>query len=191
MIMKKIILIGAAVLLIGGLTARADNMSTTESTNVDLHLLDSNSDSLYRNYELDLNVFGVIRQTEVTGAIFDHHSYPGHPSGGLGAALDFFFCKYIGIEAEGFSVTTHNSWVNNAGGNMILRLPIGNSGFAPYVFGGGGHQFFPGPSTYYGGGIGLEYRFTKCIGIFGDGRYAQVDDGPNFILGRVGLNFSF
>jgi hypothetical protein len=99
--------------------------------------------------------------------------------------------------------------------NGLARYPIGNSGFAPYVFAGIG-GFVPGEGSdffdtvangvsrkirnsnrddillegHWGGG--LEYRFNRHIGIFTDGRYEVVDKSRNnFGLIRTGIRFAF
>ena len=99
--------------------------------------------------------------------------------------------KNVGIEAEGFSESTHHSFVNDVGGNLMLRFPIGRTGLAPYVFGGGGHEFEPTDATYGDGGAGVEFRFCPHFGIFGDGRFVATDTKSNFGMGRLGLKFSF
>ena len=102
-------------------------------------------------------------------------------------------------------------------GNVILRYPLDLKfpGFhlAPYAFGGVGGIFnenntFTRVATFGNqnrlnrrdtndevlgdAGVGLEYRFTPHIGLFGDARYNFVD-GPknNFLLTRFGVRFAF
>jgi hypothetical protein len=74
-----------------------------------------------------------------------------------------------------------------------LRLPLGNSGLAPYIFGGGGRAINPIWQWVYGGGVGLEYRFTRGLGIFTDARFLWGHEGTAYnTLGfRAGLRFTF
>ena len=116
--------------------------TTTQHTNIILNMIDPNSDQLYRNYEVDVEGFGM---GTVNARGFDdfgnyHHR---HFQAGLGAGVEAFFNRYVGIEAEGFSESTHHDFVNNVDGNLVLRLPIGETGLAPYIFGGGGYQWEP------------------------------------------------
>jgi hypothetical protein len=41
-------------------------------------------------------------------------------------------------------------------------------------------------------GLGVEYRFTRNIGVFADGRFTFVENGENdYGLVRTGLRFAF
>ena len=81
--------------------------------------------------------------------------------------------------------------MDNASLSLIGRLPLGRSGFAPYIYGGGGHQFDPIELNYLHAGGGLEYRFTRRLGLFVDARYVFTDETPNYGQGRVGLRIGF
>jgi hypothetical protein len=167
-------------------------MRPNTTTNTAHFWSDSNPGDLYQAHDLTLEAFGLGTVNEHT---LDHLSGDrllrhGHLGAGLG--LEYFLCRYLGIEAEGFSETTHNTFVNDAGGNVVFRLPIGETGFAPYAFGGGGHEFYPvGNENYADGGAGLEFRFTHCIGIFTDARWVVTEHTGTYGLGRLGLRFTF
>jgi len=188
--MKTKIILAAAVLFYGaGAMLQAQDMTTTNNSH---WWNNSSSTDLYQAYDVSLEAFGM-------GTINEHTLY--HLSGsriqrtghlGAGAGLEFFFNRYIGIEAEGFSETTHNTFVNDAGGNLVFRWPIGDTGLAPYAFGGGGHEFYPVSDDNYGdGGLGLEYRFTRCIGVFADARFVATEHTGTYALGRLGVKFTF
>ncbi len=109
--------------------------------------------------------------------------------GGLG--LNFFFAKYFGIGYEA-------AWYSNNGtaehlplaGNFFLRYPICSINLAPYIMVGGGAGW-DGTCIGYGNvGGGLEYRVTKNIGLFVDGRYFYGGSGNVGNL-RSGLRFAF
>ena len=101
--------------------------------------------------------------------------------------------------------------------NLILRFPIGDSGFAPYLYGGAGFTFNaddldsddfedardrveddddPSDSDdvvfLAHAGAGIEYRFTAHTSLFTDARYtwSERDDG-DFGVARLGVRFSF
>lgn len=118
----------------------------------------------------------------------DHSWRHGDFGGGVG--LNYFFLRYLGIGADTYFQEKGEFW-SNVSGSLIARLPIGNSGFAPYIFGGGGRRFDPLDEWIYGGGIGLEYRFTRHIGLFIDSRYVWADKDTDYTLSRAGLRFAF
>ena len=180
----------AAVLLCGAATVlQAQDMSITNSNST---WRDSNPSDLYQAYDTSLDLFGIGTVNEHTLNHLSGSRILRHGHLGAGAGLEFFFNRYIGIEGEGFSETTHNTFVNDAGGNLVFRLPIGNTGLAPYAFGGGGHEFYPvSNNNYFDGGAGVEFRFTRCIGIFGDARYVGTEHTGGYGLGRLGLSFNF
>ena len=145
----------------------------------------------YRAHELSLDVFGSgsIGQTTIdnlTGTRVRHDIRLG-----AGAGLNYFLTRNIGLAAEGYSENPHHSFVNSASGSLILRLPLGQSGFAPYALAGAGHQFEPTDRWFVQLGAGLEFRFSPKIGIFTDARYVMAEGGRNYGLGRAGLRFSF
>ena len=102
-------------------------------------------------------------------------------------------------------------------GNVILRYPLDDRfpGFhlAPYIFGGVGGVFnsnnaFARVATFGharalnrrntddevlgDGGTGLEYQFTRHIGLFSDFRYNFVNESKNNVMTtRIGLRFAF
>lgn len=150
-----------------------------------------NPNDLYRAGEVDLQGFGFGTVNEHVLDHFTGRRIREHAELGAGGDLEFFPLKYVGLEGEGFSETTHHSFVNDAGGNLVLRLPIGNIGLAPYIYGGGGHEFYPENVGYIDGGGGLEYRFTRWFGIFADARYVATRRTGNYGMGRLGVTFSF
>jgi hypothetical protein len=110
---------------------------------------------------------------------------------GAGAGLNHFFTRHFGLGVEAYSENTGHSFVDDASISLIGRLPLGNSGFAPYVYGGAGHQFDPIELNHLHAGGGLEYRFTPKVGLFVDARYVFTDETKDYGLGRVGLRFTF
>ena len=111
---------------------------------------------------------------------------------GMGLGLSYFFHRNIGVEGWAYSESTGGDhFVDNVGGDLIGRFPIGHSGFAPYVFGGGGRQLDPVIQWTWDAGGGLEWRFTDHVGIFMDARFVWADDTKDYGLGRLGIKFGF
>ena len=110
---------------------------------------------------------------------------------GAGAGLNYFFTRNLGLGAEAYSEDTGHSFVDNVSASLIARFPLGQSGFAPYVYGGVGHQFDPIALNYLHAGGGLEYRFTRRFGLFVDARYVFTDETENYGLGRLGFRLGF
>jgi hypothetical protein len=110
---------------------------------------------------------------------------------GAGIGMEYFFHRYIGIEAEAYTENTDHNFIDNVNGNLIGRFPIGDSGVAPYIFGGGGRQLDPVYQWTLDAGAGLEWRFVSHVGVFLDGRYVWADKTKDYGLGRVGLRFGF
>src|SRR5262249_59918875 len=117
----------------------------------------------------------------------------GHWGGGVG--LNYYILRYVGIGSD-FNISSKNNderLVDYVVGNIYGRLPIGNSGFAPYIFGGGGRAISPIYQWTYGGGVGLEYRFNPTTGFFADARFLWGEKGTiyNELGIRAGLRVVF
>ena len=110
---------------------------------------------------------------------------------GAGVGLNYFITRNLGLGGEAYSENTGHSFVDNASVSLIGRFPLGHSGFAPYVYGGGGRQFDPALLNFLHAGGGVEYRFTRQLGLFVDARYVFTDETENHGVGRVGVRFAF
>jgi len=192
--MKSILLISAATLFVGSAAVQALDLSATEQDNNNplngSSWFNSDPNELFRANELSLDAFAAVagdgrRHDDDFG--YHHHDVRG----GGGGGLEYFFCRYIGIEAESFALANHDSTVSAVGGNLVLRLPIGQTGFSPYIFGGGGSEFASRSEGYGDGGAGLEFRFSRSFSIFGDGRFADPTHSRNYGMGRLGVKFTF
>jgi hypothetical protein len=151
----------------------------------------SATSTLYRPNEFSIDLFGtgsVGRQT-INNISGNRISHDGRLGAGVGA--NYFFTRYFGIGGDAYTENTAGSFVDNTSGNLVARLPLGTSGLAPYIFGGGGYQFDQVQQGFGQGGAGLEYRFTEKWGVFVDARYVIADKTADYGVGRVGLRLSF
>jgi hypothetical protein len=189
--MKKGILMTA---MIGALSAGAvlGQTDTTSSTYTQTTpTTQTTSSELYRPSEFSVDLFG--------GGTLNQHEFD-HLSGdtirhdgrlGLGAGGNIFLTRYIGIGGDFYTENPNAHFVDQASGSLILRVPIGETGLAPYIFGGGGHMFDPTTASFGHGGAGLEFRFCQNVGLFVDARYVFTDQIGNYGLGRAGLRIAF
>ena len=122
---------------------------------------------------------------------FNHQKYNGI-GGGLG--VSYFFTRYFGIGVDDTlgSLIGNGHAYDNFSGNLIARLPIESWHLAPYGFAGGGATWGNHATAGNGdAGVGLEYRFTRNIGLFVDSRYLYGSHALNETLSRAGVRFSF
>ena len=157
----------------------------------DVRGLTNNLEPIYRCNELSLDGFGMGSVGNYTLTHPSNNRVKNNSEGGVGVGLNYFVTRFVGIGAEAYSQNTTGVFIDNASGNLILRLPLGESGFAPYVLGGGGHQF-DGAKLWFGqAGAGLEYRFCHNLGLFADARCVWPNETKYYGVGRVGIRFAF
>jgi hypothetical protein len=152
----------------------------------------------YTDQELSLDLFGsYINPEGKFNDLFDTSIRNGFWGGGVG--LNYFLIRNLGLGADfNMSAKPEGNLVDDVVGSVILRVPIGNSGLAPYAIGSGGRAFNDlfGNNLYqwvYGGGVGLEYRLNPTTGLFSDARFFWGDKGTvyNRLLIRAGLRIVF
>ena len=177
-----------AALVVTALSLYADNTNNTSG-------LSYEQPEIYRANEFSLDVFGTASESEYT---LEHlgDSSPRNilknTQWGAGAGVNYFATRYLGIGGEGYWQDDHDQpFVHSASGNLLLRLPLGQSGFAPYAMGGGGHQFDGGRYSFGQAGGGLEYRFCAHLGFFIDARMVWPNETKMYGVARAGLRFSF
>jgi hypothetical protein len=105
--------------------------------------------------------------------------------------VNYFMTRNIGIGVDANMSANGGNLVDAVLGDLTLRLPLGNSGFAPYVFGGGGRTTDRTWEWVGQAGLGLEYRISRNIGLFSDGRYIWPQHTSDALLLRAGLRFVF
>ena len=184
-LIKTNILIAGTILMLAAKSALG-----AETTSNDLAQASSHAD-LYRARELSLDAFGTASLGEyslnhLSGTRVRHDTKIG-----AGLGVNYFINRYIGIGADVYSEDTKGNFVDSAEANVVLRLPLGQSGFAPYAFGGGGRQFDLSRVWFGQFGAGLEYRFTPHVGLFLDARLVIPDEVKEYGVARLGLRFAF
>jgi len=144
----------------------------------------------YTANELSLDMFGSFLANE---RAIEHifHTNIRHGFWGGGVGLNYFFCNYLGIGGDINMPVNGHHLIDNAYGQLIARFPLDNSGWAPYIFGGGGRKIDPAWEWEGHGGVGVEYRFNPGLGMFSDARYTWVKNTPDELLIRAGLRVVF
>ena len=201
-IMRAIISsLAASALLAAGASLRAADTSSSDTATprpvlaadgINLNPEQPKCDlGLYQSNEFSVEGFGVASLGQYTIEHWSGQRIRKNAEYGAGLGLDYFFCRHLGIGADVYSENTSGVFIDSASANLIMRLPLGHSGLAPYIFGGGGHQFDMIKASFGQGGVGLEYRFTRHIGIFLDARGVVPDEGKSYAVGRLGVRFAF
>lgn len=146
---------------------------------------------LYRAGELSMDVFGSasLGKYSVDNLSADRVRHNTRLGAGLG--LSYFITRNIGIGAEAYSEDTSGLFIDSASANLIARFPVGDTGFAPYAFGGGGQQFDLNKVSFGQAGGGFEFRFTPKVGIFSDLRMVWPTETKYFAVARLGVRFAF
>ena len=182
-----------------GLAQDATTATTTTTTTTTVNAHDPNgwwanhwncNAERYNADELTLDLFGsyLANQRKIED-LFHTNIRNGSWGGGVGTS--FFFLRYLGIGGDINIPDNGGNFVDSINGSLIARLPICNSGFAPYVFGGGGRQTQPAWQWTGQAGVGMEYRFNPLTGIFVDTRYTWADKTSDTIYFRAGVRFVF
>jgi hypothetical protein len=146
----------------------------------------------YTSAELSFDAFAsYIAAERKFNDLFDTNIRHGNWGGGVG--LNYFFTREFGIGGEITMGDNGGNFVDQGTGSLFARLPIGNSGFAPYIFGGGGRGTDPIWEWLVHGGVGIEYRFNPVTGLFFDTRYVwHIKEGStDRIQFRAGFRLIF
>lgn len=199
----KITMLTAAVLFTAGAGFAQETTTTTTTTTTTAHFWsDPNQwwashwthtagSTPYMDNELSLDLYAnYMANQRAIEHIF--HTNIRHGLWGGGVGLNYFFCRYLGIGGDiNMPCANLGNFVNDMNGSLIARFPIECSGFAPYVFGGGGRQTNPEWQWTGHAGVGAEFRFNPGVGIFTDARYVWADKTTDTILFRAGFRFAF
>ena len=153
---------------------------------------------LFGSYEAPERKFDKMFETSIRGK-------RGVWGGGVG--LNYFITREIGIGVDANAGDNRGPFVDHVLGNVIARWPFDPTGWAPYIFGGGGRGLDAGNGLVDGEvvhigkkyewladfGLGVEYRFNPTTGIFTDARYIwhQHEGSTDRMLFRAGLRLVF
>lgn len=136
----------------------------------------------YRAGEFNLDVYG-------SGVLKNEDRDPNNVRLGVGVGATYFVTRGLGFGLSAESASTAHSVVDLALGRVIYRAPL-NKHWAPYGYIEGGFDF-ERDIWQAGAGGGLEYRFTRNLGVFGDAGLSVDTDGTGRMRGRTGLRLSF
>ena len=142
---------------------------------------DRDSQDNFNVPDTTLDLFGTWADQDRFGA--DEENF----GGGLGITV--FFHRFLGFMADSYIEEWRVPY--RANGSLVLRVPFGNTGLAPYGFGGGGRQWKYVPQWTAHAGAGLELKLNPYTGIFGDWRrvFPETTDDHNLV--RAGLRVGF
>jgi hypothetical protein len=147
--------------------------------------------SLYRANELSMDLFGSASLQRHTIDNISRARVQQNTRLGMGAGINYFFTQNMGISADAYAEDTKGSVIDSSSVSFTYRFPLGQSGFAPYAFGGGGRHFENVRTWFAQVGAGVEYRFSPQIGIFLDARGVVPDETKYYTVGRLGMRFAF
>ena len=173
-------------IIAGGIILALASLSTLAAGTIS-----SNPGDLYRDKELSFDAFGSASLGNYTLNNFTGERARQNVRFGAGGGINYFMSRNFGIGVDGYSENTSGPFVDNVSANLILRFPLGQSGFSPYIFGGGGYQFDQAKLWSGQAGVGMEYRFTPHMGIFLDARGVLPNETKYYGVGRLGMRMSF
>lgn len=101
--------------------------------------------------------------------------------------VNYFLTKNIGVGADINMPNNGGHLVDTALADLIVRWPLGNSGFAPYLLGGAGRTTDVRWEWVGQGGLGLEFRFNRNVGLFTDGRFIWPRHSADQLMLRAGI----
>lgn len=196
------LILAVGALLAGGTSLRADDTNSPGNVSAPPPALGAETadadqgpphhqHGLYQAGELSVDAFGTAAMGRYTLDHWSNSRIRNDAKLGAGLGLNYFFCRHLGIGADVYSENTTRAFIDSAEANLILRLPLGHSGFAPYVFGGGGHQFDMVKASFGQAGVGVEYRFTRQVGLFLDARGVVPYESRGYGVARLGARFVF
>jgi hypothetical protein len=200
---KKLIVVTTALMLTAGMARAVHIWEDPGAWSSGVFVYNTPPDARFTANELSLDLSGSYIAPEARGFthVFDTDIRHRGKWGG-NAGVNYFFLRQLGIGGNINMSDNGGNFVDQALGNLILRLPISPLGLAPYIFGGGGrgfdsfggvNGFDPSWQWFADGGVGLEWRPNATTGIFTDATYMwHLKDGSfDRLLLRVGLRLVF
>ena len=127
-------------------------------------------------------------------------TYQGSSSESIGGNLgvNYFFTRYLGVGIDNsVSGYGHSGSVNATDrlqADILLRYPIESLRLAPYAMVGGGASWDTVSQGNGNVGLGLDYRVSQHIGLFGDCRWLYGNSSAGVTttaMPRVGVRLVF
>ena len=190
--LKRIVALSAAIMLTAGAARAVHVWEDPGEWGSTVITYGPSTAPLFTANELSLDMFGsYIAGEEHLNDLFKTNIKHGTWGGGVG--LNYFITREIGIGGDINITPNGGPFVDQALGSLILRWPFDPTGWAPYIFGGGGRGFDPHWEWLLDLGIGVEYRVNPAAGIFFDTRYIwHLQEGSfDRIFFRAGLRLVF
>ena len=181
----------AVLLAIGAISISGTSLRAADTNSLSHQDMKYEQADLYRANELSVDGFGTASIGKYT---INHPSKArvrNNTEFGVGMGVNYFITRNIGISADAYSEDTGGAFIDSASANLTLRLPLGDSGFAPYIFGGGGCQFDLDQAAFAQAGAGIEYRFCPRMGVFLDARGVVPNEEKYYGVVRLGMRFAF
>ena len=187
---KNIMAVGAVLLATGGLANAAHMWDDPNTWWAGHFTYDTSGGPKYTAAELSLDAFGsYVAPERHFSKLFETNIRHGDWGGGVG--LNYFFTREIGISGDMNIGDNGGNFIDQAEGSLVVRWPFEPSGWAPYIFGGGGRGFDPEWEWLGHAGVGVEYRFNPVTGIFLDSRYIWAEKSFDRLLFRAGFRIVF
>ena len=165
----------AAVLMLAATAVRGQNFW---SSRFEYEPTDPNA---FMPYEFSLDLLGTYATRDRKGRSED--------AWGLGAGINYFITRNIGVGADTYADAFHAPYLLNA--SVIYRYPLPDIGLAPYGFAGFGRQWEYAPQWTGHLGAGAEFRFNRKTGVFLDVRGVFPDRTKEYALWRAGVRLGF
>lgn len=136
----------------------------------------------FRAGEIQFETFGVHSRPDLTGA----------PQWGVGIGMGYYITRGLGVSVRGVSYATDNwggATVDEGDLRLNFRAPLWDR-IAPYAYCQGVHNF---DSNDWGAGAGggLEFKFNKNFGVFGETGINVTTEGKNDWTTSAGIRMTF
>lgn len=138
--------------------------------------------SFFNAKEFSLDLYG-------TGSQSNADRNPHNVRFGAGFGANYFLTRGLGFGVRAESDNTGHSFFDRLNGRVLFRAPLWDR-IAPYGFVEGGFDF---EQDIWGAGAGggLEYRFHKNLGVFGEAGLGIDTEGAGRMRGTAGIRITF
>ena len=140
------------------------------------------AEQLFKAHEIQLSLYG-------TGTIATDAREKEAVSIGTGIGADYFITRGLGFGARAETSDASSSFIDRSSGRVIARAPLWDR-VAPYGYVEGGYDFEE-DRVFAGSGGGVEFRFTKGVGVFGELGLETTTRGGATGRAAAGLRLAF